>query len=49
MSISVEYMREKLRQAPKYRGAAKWIARVNSMHEQQVIAVYFRMLRANAL
>lgn len=47
--MSVEAMREALRQAPKYHGAPKWVARVNAMHDNQVVAVYFRMLAAHEL
>ena len=47
--MSVEAMREALRNAPKYRRALRWLKKVNNMHDNQVIAVYFRMLRANEL
>lgn len=47
--MSVETMREALKQAPKYHGAQRWIERVDNMHAQQVIAVYYRMLNAGEL
>lgn len=33
----------------QYNGAFKWINRVNSMSDNQIIAIYFRMLRAGQL
>ena len=47
--MSVYEMRDALKRAPKYRGARTWIAKVEAMHDKQVIAVYFRMLRAGEL
>ena len=38
-----------MRDALKYHGAHTWIAKVEAMHDRQVIAVYFRMLRAGEL
>ena len=42
--MSVEQMREWLRK--QYRGAAKWVAKVNMMKDSQVMAIYFRMTAA---
>ena len=47
--MSVAAMREALRNAPKYKHAFKWIEKVNNMHDDQVIAVYYRMLRGHEL
>lgn len=33
----------------QYKGACKWVNKVNSMHDEQVIAVYYRMSRAGQL
>lgn len=33
----------------QYHGAYKWINRVNKMSDAQVIAVYYRMLKAGQL
>lgn len=30
----------------QYGGAPGWVARVNKMHDNQVIAVYYRMVRS---
>ena len=47
--MTVCEMRDALKHAPKYREARTWIAKVEAMHDSQVIAVYFRMLRAGEL
>ena len=47
--MSTEAMREALRRVPKYKGAYGWVIRVNSMHEDQVLAVYLRFARAGLL
>ena len=47
--MSIRNMRDALKNAPKYKRALKWIEKVENMHETQVIAVYYRMLRANEL
>lgn len=43
--MSVEQMRGWLKR--QYGGAWKWVQRVNNMHDEQVIAVYYRMSRAS--
>lgn len=43
--MSVEQMRGWLKR--QYGGAYKWIAKVNKMHDEQVIAVYYRMVQAD--
>lgn len=45
--MSVEQMRAVLKK--QYNGAWKWVARVNQMPDNQVIAIYFRMLNAKKL
>lgn len=45
--MSVDAMRAILKK--QYKGAWKWVARVNDMSDAQVIAVYFRMSRAGQL
>lgn len=45
--MSVEQMRAVLKK--QYNGAWKWVARVNQMSDNQVIAIYFRMLNAKKL
>lgn len=47
--MAVCEMRDALKRAPKYQGARTWIEKVGAMHDNQVIAVYFRMLRAGEL
>ena len=47
--MSVTAMRDLLCRAPKYHEARTWIEKVAAMHDKQVIAVYFRMLRAGEL
>ena len=42
--MSVEQMRGWLKR--QYGGAYKWIAKVNKMHDEQVIAVYYRMVQS---
>lgn len=42
-------MREALKRAPKYHGARTWVDKVCAMPDRQVIAVYYRMLRAGEL
>lgn len=41
--MSVEQMRGWLKQ--QYGGAWKWVKKVNAMHDDQVIAIYYRMRR----
>ena len=45
--MSVEAMRAVLRK--QYNGAYKWITRVSSMSDNQVVAVYYRMLNSGQL
>ena len=47
--MPVSTMRDILCRAPKYRGAKTWVDKVCAMSDRQVIAVYFRMLRAGEL
>ena len=46
-------MREALKKAPKYNhtplARATWEAKVDRMHDNQVMAVYYRMLRGGEL
>ena len=45
--MSVEAMRAVLRK--QYSGAYKWVNRVNNMSDNQVVAVYYRMLNSGQL
>lgn len=45
--MSVEAMRAVLKK--QYKGAYKWVNRVNNMSDNQVIAVYYRMLGSGQL
>ena len=47
--MDIEQMRYALKNNTKYRGGYKWINRVNVMHDNQVFAVYMRMLRAGEI
>lgn len=47
--MSVDQMRVILKKCTKYKNSFKWINKVNAMHDNQVIAVYFRMSRAGEL
>lgn len=47
--MTVDSMRAALKKRTKYKNSWKWINRVNAMHDDQVIAVYFRMKRAGEL
>ncbi len=47
--MTINDMRESLRQVPRYRGTKKWIEKVNAVHTNQVIAVYYRMLKDKML
>ena len=47
--MSVVQMREILKKRTRYANSYKWINKVNAMSDSQVIAVYFRMLRAGEL
>lgn len=45
--MSVDQMRAVLKR--QYGGSYKWVNRVNSMGDNQVIAVYYRMLGSGQL
>lgn len=45
--MSVEQMRDILYK--QYHGAQKWVNKVKQMSEEQVVAVYYRMLKAGTL
>ena len=45
--MSVEQMRAILKK--QYKGACKWVNKVNKMSDNQVIAIYHRMLYAHQL
>ena len=45
--MSVQQMRAVLKR--QYNGAYKWVNRVNKMSDDQVVAVYYRMLYAHQL
>lgn len=51
--MPVAVMRETLKRAPKYNhtpaASATWSAKVDNMRDNQVIAVYYRMLRGGEL
>lgn len=47
--MEVYQMRAALLSRTKYKNSWKWINRVKAMSDSQVIAVYFRMLRAGEL
>lgn len=47
--MSVEQMRWSLKNKTKYRFSFKWINRVNAMKDNQVIAVYHRLLGAGEI
>lgn len=42
-------MRVALKERTKYANSYRWINKVNAMSDNQVIAVYFKMLRAGEL
>ena len=48
-SVTVDNMRAALKKRTKYKNSWKWINRVNVMHDNQVFAVYMRMLRAGEI
>lgn len=47
--MNIEQMRYVLKHNTKYRNSAKWANRVNMMPDNQVTAVYFRMLRSGEI
>ena len=47
--MSIVQMRCILKERTKYKGSYKWINKVNAMPDGQVVAVYYRMLRAGEL
>ena len=44
--MSIAQMRVALKTKTKYRNSFKWINRVNKMSDNQVLAVYMRILEA---
>lgn len=52
-TMPVAAMRVALKRAPKYNytpsASATWSAKVDRMHDNQVIAIYYRMLRGGEL
>ena len=44
MSISIDQMRNYLKKL--YRGAQKWVDKVNKMSDKQVYAIYMRMIES---
>lgn len=51
--MPIAAMRAALKRAPKYNytpsASATWSAKVDRMHDNQVIAVYYRMLKGGEL
>ena len=47
--MSIIQMRVILKERTKYRNSYKWVNKVNAMSDGQVVAVYYRMLRAGEL
>ena len=47
--MSVVQMRVILKERTKYANSYKWINKVNAMSDRQVMAVYFKLLRAGEL
>jgi hypothetical protein len=47
--MSVVQMRAILKKHTKYANSYKWINKVNAMSDSQVVAIYFKMLRAGEL
>ena len=47
--MSVNSMRAILKTRTKYKNSYRWINRVNKMPDNQVIAVYYRMLRTGEI
>ena len=47
--MSIVQMREALKKRTKYKNSYTWINKVNGMSDNQVMAVYYRMLRAGEL
>lgn len=51
--MSIAQMRDTLKNAPKYnhtpQARTTWAARVDSMPDKQVMAIYFRMLKGGEL
>lgn len=45
--MEVSYMRDVLKK--QYNGAYKWVNRVSNMSDNQVMAIYFRMLESKQL
>lgn len=47
--MTVVQMRAILKKRTKYKNSYTWINKVNAMSDNQVMAVYFRMLRGGEL
>ena len=47
--MEVVQMRVILKTRTKYRNSYKWINKVNAMSDSQVMAVYYKMVRAGEL
>lgn len=47
--MDINGMRWTLKNKTKYRNSPKWINRVNKMHDDQIFAVYMRMVRSGEL
>lgn len=47
--LSVDDMREAIRNHPRYRVSPKWQARVDAMPDKQVMALYFKFVREGAI
>lgn len=47
--MSIASMRSILKTKTKYKNSYKWINKVNKMPDNQIIAVYYRMLRAGEI
>ena len=47
--LTVDEMREAIRQAPKYKGSPGWQLKVKNMSDKQVIAIYIRFKGAGII
>lgn len=47
--MTVEQMRAILKHRTKYKNSYRWINKVNAMGDNQIIAVYYRMLGAGQI
>lgn len=48
-TLTVDEMREAIRQAPRYRGSPNWQLKVKNMSDRQVIAIYIRFRGAGII